>query len=86
MQVLSGAGIFNRTEGFFSIIYLASVFFQVPRYFQSFKNEKKCNVVSINKSTTRKSHFLSEFQKRFMVFRSPVCTNHLWCFTYAWYM
>lgn len=39
---------------FFSIIYLASVFFQTPRYFQFFKNEKKLMLsASINQQPGR---------------------------------
>lgn len=52
--VLSGAGIFSPTELFFSIIYLTSVFFKVPRYFQLLKNEKKTVLsASINQQPGR---------------------------------
>lgn len=57
--------------------------FPCTRYFHFFKNWEKNNVVSINKSASRESHFLSRFQKCFMAFRSPVHANQGWCFTYA---
>lgn len=82
-HVLSGSRTFSSTELLFFYYSFGFCIFPWTRYFHFFKNWEKNNVVSINKSASRESHFLSRFQKCFMVFRSPVCANQRWCFTYA---
>lgn len=83
--VLSGAGTLSSTELLFFHYSFGFCIFPRTRYFHFFKIWEKNNVVSINKSASRESHFLSRFQKCFMAFRSPVCANQRWCFTYAGY-
>lgn len=78
-------GTLSSTELLFFHYSFGFCIFPCTRYFHFFKIWEKNNVVSINKSASRESHFLSRFQKCFMAFRSPVCANQRWCFTYAGY-